>query len=197
LDTPGLSDQLRSTTIGQHTITFACGHTESRIIGGKLREQESKVGWLEGQTCWQCQRAAENAAVAAVSATRGWPALEGSEKQVAWASTIRAEMLERLLLPVLAGALLEQAEARWWIDHRAESPEILAWRAVGEPAEPTRAVFVATLLEGPGLRHDGGGEALAGAHEGLRDGILTFVFDHADYAALAERLGVSAGREGE
>jgi len=150
--------------MGQHTITFACGHTESRIIGGKLREQESKVGWLEGQTCWQCQRAVENAAAAETSATQGWPALEGSEKQIAWATTIRAEKLERLLLPILAGALLEQAEARWWIDHRTESPEILAWRAVGEPAEPTRAVFVATLLEGLGLRHDGGSEALAIVH---------------------------------
>ncbi len=150
--------------MGRHTITFHCGHEESRIIGGKLREQESKVAWLATQDCWHCQRAAENAATATASAERGWPALEGSEKQVAWATTIRAEMLERLLLPALRGDLLRQTEARWWIDHRAESPEILAWRAVGEPAEPSRAVFVATLLEGLGLRYDGGSQALAIVH---------------------------------
>ncbi len=150
--------------MGRHTITFHCGHEESRIIGGKLREQESKVAWLGTQDCWQCQRAAENAAAVETSAARGWPALTGSEKQVSWATSIRAEKLAALLLPVLAGALLEQAEARWWIDHRAESPEILAWRAVGEPTTPTRASFVATMLEGLGLRYDGGNKALAIVH---------------------------------
>ncbi len=64
-------------------------------------------------------------------------------------------------------------------------------------ADPTLRTRVAAALgNGPATALDTL-EALAGAHEGLRDGILTFVLDHVDYAALAERLGVPAGRGGE
>ena len=60
-------------------------------------------------------------------------------------------------------------------------------------ADPALRRRVAAVLgEGPATTIDTL-EALAGAHEGLRDGIVTFVLDHVDYAALAERLEVSVG----
>ncbi len=63
-----------------------------------------------------------------------------------------------------------------------------------DPALRTR--LAAALADGPATAIDTL-EVLADTHEGLRDGILTFVLDHVDYAALTARLGVPAEREGE
>lgn len=78
---------------------------------------------------------------AAQAATAALPPLSGSPKQIAWAITIRAEMLSvaRAAVAEFAGemhaeglarverglARLEQTtEAKWWIDHRPSPP---AW----------------------------------------------------------------------
>ena len=80
--------------------------------------------------------------------------LKGSPKQVAWAADIRARIVvdaewacRSFLASLSAGpglaeqqkemwaALMRLAarrEARWWIDHRAESGADLLWRAVHE-----------------------------------------------------------------
>ena len=45
----------------------------------------------------EAKRAAENAASASAAADRGWPQLIGSEKQVAWANTIREQGLSKII----------------------------------------------------------------------------------------------------
>ena len=80
------------------------------------------------------EREAENAAAAETAGKLGLPALTGTEKQVAWATTIRQQAIDNALLAsagrtssgmtdkgraFVAGILAKMpAEASWWIDHR-------------------------------------------------------------------------------
>lgn len=145
--------------MGRHTITHSCGHDETITLSGPRSEQDRKAAWMADRACYDCQRAERNATAAADSAAQGWPSLTGTEKQVAWATTIRAEMIETLLIDSDADVLIQQTEASWWIDHRHETPEVLAWRVQGAPKEPTRAQFVCQLLEALGHRQERGQRA--------------------------------------
>lgn len=73
------------------------------------------------------EHAAENAQAAADSAARQWPELSGTEKQIAWATTIRQHLMDdmqaveeyRPLMEEVKRIYLEQhTSASWWIDNR-------------------------------------------------------------------------------
>lgn len=120
----------------KYNITHACGHTVEKQLFGPNRERESKIEWLERQPCLDCLRAEEarkrdeqNKAAADANKLAGYEPLAGSEKQVAWAETIRRESLDAFAevfekVPVDAKAvwaqtsewLKHQTEAKWWID---------------------------------------------------------------------------------
>ena len=93
--------------------------------------------------CKEAEREQKNAAAAERNAGRGLPDLEGSEKQIGWAESIRDEKIQDLdeleeelrgMAPdeedrlVVKGLLLEEIEtaraetdAGWWIDRRDRS----------------------------------------------------------------------------
>lgn len=99
-------------------------------------------------------REAENKAAAETAGALGLPELAGTEKQVAWATTIRQKALDEALAPhggslanlndkgraVLAAAMTKlPTEARWWIDHRddaacvaREEMECASWAQLDE-----------------------------------------------------------------
>jgi len=86
--------------MSKYTITRKCGHEEVINIVGKVSERDRKAEWEEGRLCYDCwkaeqaaERAAESNAAAEEAKAEGLPRLEGSEKQIAWAETIRAKML--------------------------------------------------------------------------------------------------------
>ena len=85
-------------------------------------------------------REAENKAAAETAGALGLPELSGSEKQVAWAISIRQKALDEALAPhggslanlndkgcaVLAAAMAKlPTEARWWIDHREDAAHLV------------------------------------------------------------------------
>lgn len=128
--------------MAKYEISQKCGHTSTFNIGGPLKDRERKEAWLAEQTCRACQQAeveaARNEAAAKAAAKadeQGLPQLQGSEKQVRWALTIRAgivETIESLGTPRDETALKvishikSQAAAGWWIDRRdADIREIL------------------------------------------------------------------------
>lgn len=159
--------------MGQQRITYACGHTKTVQLYGPRRQRESRAQWLaesECGTCWKAQqdreRAARSERDAVENRAAGLPELAGSPKQVAWAETIRAEMLDGLAreqnrLTELLGdgvskrgelrekrlghigaalkALPEIASARWFIDHRDYGPNGLATRAAQGLIRPRTA----------------------------------------------------------
>lgn len=110
----------------QTTITHICGHQEDIVVYGKRADREKKIAWLEAQLCAEC-RAREGAAQ---GAAKGWAALEGSPKQIAWAEDIRGKTMDAIaalktrtddeaahkdrVIAYLGGI----TSAEWWIDNR-------------------------------------------------------------------------------
>lgn len=129
-----------------NTITHSCGHTEDHQLYGPGRNREWRAKCMAAEPCSSCRAealAAENRQAAQSNAASGLPALTGTEKQIAWAETIRHAKLDtagKALsgeltgahlsafwgdadltdpdLPFVVDALQAQTSASWWIDHR-------------------------------------------------------------------------------
>ena len=125
-----------------------CGHTfEVRSKRANSREAASFEKWAEENIteCDDCKAArikaahdAENAEAAKAAQEMGYPELKGTEKQVAWANTIREKALTvlreafmdpeapekyqyiRLAYTGISFLLLKNLQAAWWIDHQNE-----------------------------------------------------------------------------
>jgi len=107
----------------------------------------TSISHLESQICFECKCKAENEIAAAATSTM--PALEGSEKQVAWATAIRFSAVERidaaivemenrrgniekfLLWSDVEAAIVEvraeelaNTSAKWWIENRDVSKRL-------------------------------------------------------------------------
>lgn len=76
----------------KYQVTFACGHEGRVDLFGKNSERERKLEQFARGICPECaaaQRAKEEEKAVAAAKASGLPELEGSEKQVAWATRIR------------------------------------------------------------------------------------------------------------
>lgn len=121
--------------MAKYQVTFSCGHTEQKELVGKGKERESRIAyWGENGLCTDCykaeqdaKRARENAEAAQKAEAVGRANLQGSEKQVAWANTIREnimEVIERAVRKDTEGGqkvheyLNSKTDARFWIDNR-------------------------------------------------------------------------------
>lgn len=106
------------------------------------KDADNFVVWAETNIteCKECEakriaaeRAAENAKNAAVASEKGWPELTGSEKQAAWANTIREQEINGLMkyrvksekyensieaFDDCLDELLQETKASWWINNR-------------------------------------------------------------------------------
>jgi uncharacterized iron-regulated membrane protein len=86
--------------MANYSVTHTCGHTAEHNLVGPGKQRDSKIAWLRRQPCWACHKAAEkvardaaNVQASAANLAAGLPALIGSEKQIAWAESIRAKAL--------------------------------------------------------------------------------------------------------
>ena len=86
--------------MAKYLITYKCGHEVERQLFGKISDRENYISWAQEQLCPACQRKIHHDEVAcqrkayhdealADAAAKGYPKLEGSEKQVAWAMDLR------------------------------------------------------------------------------------------------------------
>lgn len=128
------------------------------------------------------EREAENAKSAEAASEKGWPELTGTERQVAWATTIREKEVEGLMRyrreskrypnavqafdTCLAALLAKRTAASWWIDNRGavltpfaellreyhENPEAFT---SAEAAEEAAKEDTATIAEPQDKRHEG------------------------------------------
>ncbi len=120
--------------MAKYEINHKCGHANTVQICGPVKDRDRKEAWLASQDCPDCLNAArtaehdaENKASAVANAEAGLPDLEGSEKQIAWAETIRVEILDSAakrtppkadLWAAFVAWLKGQTAASWWIDRR-------------------------------------------------------------------------------
>lgn len=90
--------------MAKYEVKMSCGHVETIQLFGKMTDRDRKIAWLEENgVCTECRKAqkeqerAEATAKAAEKASaENLPELTGSEKQINWALTIRAEKLAKL-----------------------------------------------------------------------------------------------------
>lgn len=140
--------------MAKHTVTHSCGHDQEHQVYGPGRDRERKLNWLETTLCTDCwksqqdaNREAGNVAAAAANQLAGLIPLTGSEKQIAWAESIRSAIcavlraaerdldttdLSEVAREEVGGAvalvvdeICGQAEAKWWIE-KGQYLDILA-----------------------------------------------------------------------
>ena len=103
------------------TITHACGHTIETMNDTPARRAK-----IEAAVCASCVTAqAERDAAATITSYAALPALTGSEKQVAWASSLRDEAVTLLRAGLVdayrrCNSLANPVEARAEIDAEIE-----------------------------------------------------------------------------
>lgn len=90
--------------MANYRIQHACGHTQDHNLTGTTSKREWMVSRIEMTLCTACYEVeqqrllAESTAKAATEAKEtGLPVLEGSEKQIAWAESLRAKRVKQLV----------------------------------------------------------------------------------------------------
>jgi len=123
--------------MAKYTINHICGHQVTVQLFGAYKDREKRIAYLETCECDECRKAKANAAAAAAKEERGLPDLTGSEKQVAWANTIREGAFKALdcLKPFTANEqaremveswrtrMTAENSAKWCIDNRSDMPK--------------------------------------------------------------------------
>lgn len=134
--------------MAHYTVTYACGHSMDKQLFGKMDDRRAHIEWaVKHGTCTDCAKADKLAAAAGVEAEHNLTALTGSEKQIAWARSIRAEKVNAIAtwfasgraraeaaneaesydeqVAALIAKLGAQASASWWIDRRMTDTQSL------------------------------------------------------------------------
>ncbi|WP_298092992.1 hypothetical protein [uncultured Sphingomonas sp.] len=111
-----------------HCITHACGHEQAHYIPGSAGQKAQKARWLATTKCRACfvadkkmEEARNAASDGAVIAHLDLAPLIGSERQIGWATTIRAKRLAGMAQAAGGDpdpACMAVGDARWWIDNR-------------------------------------------------------------------------------
>lgn len=117
-------------------ITFSCGHEGTIEVFGKAEEREQKIKYLkEFGLCSACYKAEKQAEEKSFAEKYELPELQGSEKQISWAESIRMEKIKAFenekpairkgagddfadFLNEFADKYYKNNSASWWIDHR-------------------------------------------------------------------------------
>ena len=78
--------------MAKYDVTYSCGHSGTVELFGPWNERQRKLEWFsEKGVCPECYKKQQAEWVAKTN--EGFPQLVGTEKQIAWAEKIRAEMI--------------------------------------------------------------------------------------------------------
>lgn len=111
----------------KYDITFSCGHKGTLDLIGKQEERDRAIYRAEHYcTCPECQarkREEENKKNAELAKNMSLPDLEGSEKEVAFANTIRTRFIQKN--PALKEKVQKSLEEKGkdWIIEKCMSAE--------------------------------------------------------------------------
>lgn len=146
--------------MAKYTVDHTCGHTETHQLIGPHKERDRKLNWLGTTLCSSCYRAEQdrkrekaNAKASEANKSNGLPDLEGSDKQIAWAESIRLRVCELIrksevhvreeiaeceysdqicleitdALTLLTDEIVQQTSAKWWIETGQHLPITYVW----------------------------------------------------------------------
>lgn len=82
--------------MAKYEITYSCGHTETVELFGNQNERFRKLAWMEKNgLCSKCYRHERHADAMGELIDAGYSDLtDGSDKQRAWADSLRLELLQ-------------------------------------------------------------------------------------------------------
>ncbi|OPY01467.1 MAG: hypothetical protein A4E60_01704 [Syntrophorhabdus sp. PtaB.Bin047] len=144
--------------MAKYDVTFSCGHTGEVTLFGPHRGREERIQWLEDEgDCPDClaekrRRLARETEKACTELHPRLAALSGTDRQIAWAQTLRAKILieldqdkDYMVGRLRTGAneayrgdgalqgwqqfiddLTKKTSASWWIDHRSSPRAIFS-----------------------------------------------------------------------
>lgn len=75
----------------KYDVTYSCGHTGTVELYGAGKDRERRLQYLAKTICCDCQ----NQQAKDRAANAGLPTLQGSEKQVNWAASIRMAFADK------------------------------------------------------------------------------------------------------
>jgi hypothetical protein len=150
--------------MSKYQIERKCGHIEEMQIYGAIKDRDRRAEWESGKLCYECykaeqarKRAEESAAASTAAQADGLPALAGSEKQIAWAESIRRALVDGVE-KILAGYEAKEPEkvAMFRADFRnvelAEtSSHVWIENRDRLPCEVARTVAVRVVAKNPEL----------------------------------------------
>jgi hypothetical protein len=147
----------------EYRIAHACGHEQAHYLSGFASQMERKAAWLKTTKCKSCfvaekraEQAGATAGASAAIAHLDLPLLSGSDRQTAWASSIRAKRLAAIMVmdpsagPSDHRACCVITDAKWWIDHRDLSDTDLLAKA--EAATAVHYNDVPVMIVGGSVR---------------------------------------------
>ena len=122
--------------MAHYNVEHVCGHDQEIELFGKTSQRYEKIEWMARGLCPDCyrekkqqEREQENERAAKLSKSLGFSQLEGSEKQILWANSIRQKVYENICqsdtehpvygYTLVAEAISLETSAKWWIDHRS------------------------------------------------------------------------------
>lgn len=96
----------------KYDVTYSCGHKGTVELYGKTSDREAKIRWYESSAvCPECYKKQQQEAADKTATEYELPELEGSEKQIAWANTIRCNYI--LNHKDLVDAMMDLINGRW------------------------------------------------------------------------------------
>lgn len=107
----------------KYTITAACGHEVYVQLFGPTKQREYKIRQIESEDCLQCKLDK----VQKRDKSLNIPMLEGSPKQIIWASNIRWKLIlywkriyntQQDRANKIMDIIYSHKDCIWWIDNR-------------------------------------------------------------------------------
>lgn len=142
--------------------TYACGHNGRVNIVGKMSERQKKADRYFSRICEECrikEQKEEAKKSAEKSAKYEFPELQGSEKQVAWANTIRLEYYERCEKEKsnVDHIITKEVQAKFWIDNRTHLDEDFVKKYDNEKESEiiNKSLIDIDAVKPSDLKHDG------------------------------------------
>lgn len=122
--------------MAKYEVTYTCGHPGVVNLIGPHKDREWKLEREKEKCCPECwarmiesERKQNNEEAAEANRMAGLPELQGTEKQITWAETIRRQIIDAIQEDILnensPDALIKafngiksHSAASWWIDNR-------------------------------------------------------------------------------
>lgn len=120
----------------KYTVHMSCGHDETVELFGKSEDRDKKIKRMEEcGICFKCRKKLREKQMQEFNKAHDLPDLQGSEKQINWANSIRKSLIEKFeieksLVPinrmnkdfarwldVYSAKYYKNPSASWWIDH--------------------------------------------------------------------------------